>query len=331
MLKTDYSPTNSLILSYPKGFFKDYEALLPFYNELINIIPNDIKQYLIVNNEMAEYDLYKMFSHKNIQPILIEDFDDIWLRDILGFVSGNKIIKPIFKPDYYKNTYTATYLKELSKKIEEIIAKTIGYEIINIPLVMDCGNLITNGDIGFITDKIFRDNQDKDHWEIIEMIQVYFDIYPIFFETSKYDRLGHSDGYLAFLDKNTLCISEYPNLKFLKEDVKYLNKLERLIEAEDLELDLVKIFDRPVDEKAVYSDYHNGDLVYSARGNYINFLQINNNIVLPQFNLPTSKESQYYNSLNRKILSNHGKNVLPINTSNLSKLGGGIRCIIIGV
>jgi hypothetical protein len=53
MIKTDYSKVKDLFLAYPKGFDKENDALSDFFEELIGLIPQEIHQYIIVNNKSA--------------------------------------------------------------------------------------------------------------------------------------------------------------------------------------------------------------------------------------------------------------------------------------
>lgn len=104
MIKPDYSEVKDLFLAYPEGFDDGYHSLKDFYVKLIEIIPDEINLFIIVNNKEAEREINVLFPHKKIKVILIPDFNEIWLRDILGFNTGmNRIYKPIFSPDYCTN------------------------------------------------------------------------------------------------------------------------------------------------------------------------------------------------------------------------------------
>jgi agmatine/peptidylarginine deiminase len=321
MIKTDYSKTTDLFLTYPKGFCDDYNSLTNFYQKLIEVIPDKIHQYLIVNNKEAEVELKSLYPNKNITSVLIEGFNEIWLRDIMGFNVGDKIIKPIYQPTYYKDVYDKDYLKEIDLQVREIINKTIQKEIIDLPLIWDGGNLVTNGKIGFITDKILRDNPERTEDTIKSIIKENLGIEPIIIPTSKNDVLGHSDGYLAFIDDNKICLSHYPYMKTLEEDIKYLKLLEaKLLE---LGLEIIKIYDRPIIERTRKGD----DFLNSARGCYINFINLGDELITPEFTLTTPKETLFYNIVNKEVFSPYNKKVAAINCDALSKMGGVLHCI----
>ena len=60
-------------------------------------------------------------------------------------------------------------------------------------------------------------------------------------------------------------------------------------------------------------------MLFSSRGNFLNFLRINNKIILPKYNLPTKKETQYYNITHQKTFNGLRFEVLRINCDVLSK------------
>lgn len=324
MIRSDFDKVNHLVLPYPRGFDNEYENLTRFFEDLISLVPNDIHQFIIVNNRNAGEIIKLMYPKKNIDTILIDGFNEIWLRDILGFPMGDHIVKPIYKPSYYKNVYTEDYLFELDKQTDAIIQHITGKYPVKMPLILDGGNLITNGDIGIITDKCIRDNTDKSIAVINSTINDFLHIEAVFVETSKNDLLGHSDGYVSFLDNKTLVVSEYPNIPFLAADTTCVNKILDKFESK---YDIVRVQDRPIAEK-VQSGYNTKtDYLFSARGIYINFLNLGSTIVMPNYDLTSSKESKYYNEINNSIINDRKYAVKNINSNLISSLGGVLRCL----
>src|SRR5687768_5265285 len=104
MVKTEFSKVNDLFLAYPLGFQDVPNEVVLFFEKLIGLIPNDIQLFIIVNNKEAENRINRLYGQKRRKILLIEDFHEIWLRDIFGFNTGiNRIYRPIFCPDYYTN------------------------------------------------------------------------------------------------------------------------------------------------------------------------------------------------------------------------------------
>ena len=120
----------------------------------------------------------------------------------------SQIIKPIYKPRYYRKFFDEA---EIIDSYSKIIHSILGVDMKKIPLIWDGGNLVTNGEFGFITDQILHDNK-KTHSEneIIDLIKSTLGIEPIFVPTFSDDPFAHTDGYMNFLNKDTLAIASYP-------------------------------------------------------------------------------------------------------------------------
>jgi agmatine/peptidylarginine deiminase len=329
MIKTEFSKVNDLFLAYPKGFEDISDKVVSFYQKLIGIIPNDIRQFIIVNNEPAGKEIKALYPKKNIEVIEVRNFNEIWLRDIMGFNTGiNRIYRPIFKPDYYNEIYDQEYLDLIETQVKQIFMRSIGAEVVELPLILDGGNLITNGEIGFVTDKVIKQNPEMAIY-IGKILHDYLGIETIMVKSNKKDKLAHTDGYMNFLNKETLCISQYPDIDFLKDDRIYANELYKM--AKSLDLKIIPIYDRPVAEKAVEGseplNSKPGNCLYSARGVFVNFLILNDTIILPEYTIPSYKKEMDYNAVNRQALTNMGYNVIMINCDDLARLGGSLHCI----
>lgn len=308
----------SLLLVYPDSFPSYYSRLCKFYLELYELIPTEIQLNMIVNNEQA----IKKLNNKIDRPfstIVIKGFDEIWLRDFMGFFVNGEVMKPKFKPDYFSKINTIEKLKKINQY------STKANEALNIKkndlnIVWDGGNLVSNGKIGFITDKILDDNKEYSTAELLSRIEYALDIKPILVPTSKFDTLGHIDGYMSFLDENKICISVYPDLPFLKSELKYLGKLRKIAKKEHLEI--IDVKDNPVKERCIVGK----ESIESAKGCYVNFLKLNDTIILPEFDLQSNSKIDD-NNVNRNVFEKLGYNVRSIDCTALSMLGGVLHCI----
>lgn len=319
MLQTDYSKVRGVVLSFPEGNSDPlYFNLTSFYLDLINLIPKELEISLICSEKEVFAKVESLSPHGNLKPIIIDGFQEIWLRDILGFKSGNKVFLPDYSPTYFTNHYSSRYLKKINEQVKDI-HKELSHQIQEFPLKLDGGNFVTNGEISFITEKVRNDNSDID---TVGQIEETLGVKPFFLGHFPHDKLGHSDGYLCFLDTHSIALSVYPEkLSSLRKEKNYLEELKEELVYQ--RFNVISIQDRPVDEK-IKSD---GDWLYSARGSYVNFLRLNDNIILPQFDLPKSNEKIDYNSINKEVLSKAGYKVKVIQADDLYRLGGGLRCI----
>ena len=53
MVQTDYNEVTKILLAYPERFYNGYDELVPFYDELIALIPNNFKIGIITNNNQS--------------------------------------------------------------------------------------------------------------------------------------------------------------------------------------------------------------------------------------------------------------------------------------
>ncbi len=92
--KPDYEPVTKLILAYPERFYNGYDELVPFYEELISLIPDDILIWAITNNDQSSDKLQEQFSHKQLNTLGIRGWDEIWLRDCIEINKEKGVLKP---------------------------------------------------------------------------------------------------------------------------------------------------------------------------------------------------------------------------------------------
>lgn len=326
---TDYSKVNNLLLAYPERFYNEYESLTSFYESLIDIIPNSIQLWVISNNQSSIQKLNQKFHYKKMNVIGLRGWDEIWLRDCIGFKKGKELIKPYYHPNYCEMAGPGfyNYYYKINKLSKIIIKECITDKVINLPLKLDGGNFVNNNSIALLTDKVIADNRELSKNEIVSIIKDFTGLQAIILPKSPNDAVGHLDSNLAFATANKACISNYPSLPFLKQDIEFLYKIRAALEEEKIEV--FEIQDRPIDEAVICNCYRKTKKACfsTARGTYLNFLRLNNTVILPEYTLPTQKETKYYNSINKEILENQGFEVLSINCDQLAKKGGVLHCI----
>jgi agmatine/peptidylarginine deiminase len=327
MITTDFSLVSNLFLAYPDGFQNEYEELVSFYDKVITKIPPEINLFIIVNNLKAKERLKHKFPKKQIEIVIEDSWDEIWLRDVLGIIKDDYIIKPQYEPNYCNYVLANRNLRQLNNGAIRLAEEYIKMGVIQLPLKFDGGNFVANQNFAFMTDKVLSDNKITQK-EVVTIIKDSLGLIPIIVPSNKGDVLGHIDGYMSFLDEETICITEYPKMEIFKNDNDYSNILRGI--CHDLNFRTITINDRPLN----YSIKCECELqkerkccTYTANGNYINFLRLNNTIILPEYTLTTLKETIYYNNINEEILSNLGFQVIKINCDTLAQHGGSLRCL----
>lgn len=324
MIKADFSKSNNLFLAYPKGFSNEYETLESFYNQLIEMIPDSINLSVIVNTKKIQQEIKTTFRHKsNVETIVVNYWDEIWLRDCMGLAADDKIFKPIYSPNYCTLSKETKYFHYLDRLIRRVLSGTTYSNIVDVPLNIDGGNFVHNTKTVFLTEKVYEDNPGKD---VKQIIKDYTNLDAIIVGRHYYDVLGHIDGYMAFKDEGTVFLSEYPNLPHLKQDIKYVKALKSTVE--DNGFTVIPIFDRPIDEPIHCNckGKKTRSCLYSARGVYVNYIRLNNCIIMPEYTIP-QKSKVDYNAINKKIFQSYGFEVLTVNCDQLAKFGGSLHCI----
>ena len=325
MVQTEYSKVTKILLAYPERFYNSYDELVPFFDELIALIPNQYEIGIITNNNQSIRKLEEKFSYKKIEFLGLKGWDEIWLRDCIGLNCKDHILKPQYNPTYCNRKGDVDYYKKINGLSRTIAKDFLKKDVIDLKLIIDGGNFICNDRYVFLTDKVYEINGIYSRNEIDKILYNSTGLEPILIPNNKSDAIGHMDAYISFIDNESAVIANYPSFPFLKDDIDFINHLDEELKANNVKR--IKIYDRPIDEIAYCGCNNSKPCFYSARGNYINYLRLNDTIILPEYNLPTKKETQYYNKTNQEILEGLGFEVLRINCDLLAKFGGVLHCI----
>ncbi|WP_159729946.1 agmatine deiminase family protein [Sphingobacterium sp. 18053] len=327
-MNCEFRKVENIILAYPRSFKNNFNKTTIVIEELIKKIPKNINIQLI-SSSLHDLNILldRIGNERAIESIIIKDWDEIWLRDCIGFINNNKLVKPIYFPMYCDYRFRWKYFKKINQLSKEIIRSFIGKEMIDIPLIWDGGNLINNDRYGFMTSKIIEDNPSFSKFYIEHMIEDYLGIKSIVIPRQKEDAIGHIDGFASFVNDRRLAVSLYPNMPFLKDDNIYLDGILSI--ANDVGLETMRIHDRPIDQsiKCQCRKKKRSGCYSVSRGIYINNIILNDTVILPQYSLPTKKETDYYNRVNVELYTKLGFKTETVNCDNLSQFGGSLHCL----
>ena len=211
---------------------------------------------------------------------------------------------------YLADTYKPKYLKSKAdlETISDVdtICEQIGIKTIKSNIVIDGGNVTRTTDKVIMTDRIFEENPTIERKQLIKELQEYFGVDKLFLlpEQPK-DITGHSDGMVRFLDKQTLIINDY---KEEKEEFKRAFE----IAIHNTGLDYIKI---PYNLNG-----NNYDI--QANGIYINYLQMENTVIIPTFGIKEDDEvvkkfEQFFT----------GQTIATVDSKEIANDGGILNCI----
>lgn len=251
---------------------------------------------------------------KRLEPILIENkiwfgfienTRDIWCRDYMPIQKDtNDFIQFEFFPDYLLEP---KYIAKLTIPSETKIIDKINKE--KSKLIIDGGNIIKSKTTAILTEKIIKENSNLEPKTVISRLKQELGVENIvLIPKQPDDYTGHADGMIRFVDENKLIVNNYKN-----ESDTWRKRMDKALEKTGL-----NIIPYPCEE----TDEKNEGGEFTAKGIYINFAQIGNVILFPQFGLKTDKIAL------KKTKELYPEcNVIPINSNEIADEGGVLNCI----
>ena len=200
---------------------------------------------------------------------------DIWCRDYMPIqTESGKLIQFRYEPSYLKGNKE---LEESRSDVKEVCkVNNIDAQISDINL--DGGNLLICEGRAILSDRIFSENPEKTEKELIDELGKLLECEIIIIKalnSKDEDFTGHADGMVRFVNKNTILGNR------LSDDYKYIqDDRQKIIEKYNL-----KYIDLPFFST---KDSKHRD---SAIGIYVNYLEVNNLIVVPVFGREEDKEA----------------------------------------
>jgi agmatine deiminase len=213
-------------------------------------------------------ELEHILEKHNIHFSLLKGTADIWCRDYMPLqLSADEFLWFWFQPDYYGKKLAQKVTRQLG--LQEQIKGRHYYS----DLVLDGGNLVNSGHKAILTEKVLKDNPGNTRQEIIDQLMYELRLDKvILIPKQPYDWTGQADGMMRFVDENRLFVND-----FIKESPSWKARLARALRNQGLEI---------ITFPYVYTEERNQYDELTAKGCYINFLQVGNLIVLPQFGFP---------------------------------------------
>jgi len=227
---------------------------------------------------------------------------DIWAVDYMPVqLQKDKFFQFKYDPDYLK------YKKyENTKSDGNAICESIDIKSSKSDIVLDGGNVVRSANKVIMTNKVFSENPYIPEKQLILNLKSLFDVDKIvFIPVEKSDFIGHADGMVRFINEDKVFINKYSD-----KDRKFERVLKDCLYNADL--DWVEM---------PYNPYKN-DTNLSAKGIYINYLQMKDVIILPTFGLPEDDEAL-------GIVKEYFKDytISTINCEEIAAEGGVLNCI----
>lgn len=240
----------------------------------------------------------KVLNECKIAFELLPNTKDIWAKDYMPIqVTKERFIRFKYDPDYLKpEPYPQT------KTDSTLVCQSIGLRFEESQINLDGGNVISTANKVIICDKIFGENIHLNKNELCKQLRELFQIDELIFvswEGKEIDFTGHADGMVRFIDEHTVLINDYSY---------HQNGLKKALTEAKLEW-----IPLPCDSGKGYE---------SAIGYYINYLQMEQRIIMPSFR---GKNTDKALRVMEQAFPN--KKIGIVECDDIAKDGGVLNCI----
>jgi agmatine deiminase len=251
-----------------------------------------------------------LLKERKIDFHFIENTRDIWCRDYMPIqVDENNFVQFQYFPDYYLTPKQVKFLT-----LQDEIHYDLDISIKKVELIVDGGNIVKSRTKAFMTEKVISDNKKKHSEKVtLEILRKELQVDEIFIiPRQPNDWSGHADGMVRFYDEDTLIVND-----FSLESPSWKKRFDAAIKKTGL-----KIIELPY----VHSERRSEDGENTAHGCYINFAQVDDTILFPQF----GKEFSNYDALAlnkaKELFEPPKYHVEPINADSIAFGGGVLNC-----
>lgn len=242
-----------------------------------------------------------------IQYGFLPETNDIWCRDYMPIqVSENTFVEYRYDPDYLQSKKERN-----SKTYPDLVCDALHLKTNKTNLILDGGNVIKSDNKVILTDKVFIENKHQyTHDQVISILKNLFGVNDIILIPwdKENEEFGHADGMIRFIIKNNVLINGY-----LKD---YNPKFKR------------SFFSALTHQNLDYTclDFKVSNPREDLNWGYINYLQMKDLLLIPQFGIP--EDQLALNQISQVFPEYAAKGQIEtINASAIVKYGGVLHCI----
>ncbi len=271
------------------------------------MITDNETNFLYFSKELeARSNFFKSFcsllNKHSIRYHILDETKDIWAVDYMPIQSGiDRFIQFKYEPDYLQDdNYILTQTDPIA------VCKTIDLQVIESNIKIDGGNVIKGKNWVILTDKIFKENSSLKKNQLIRELEKLFGVEILIIPQEPNDFTGHADGIVRYYTDDTVIVNRYNP----KDNEGFQKRLKTALKSHGL-----KTVEIP------YNPYQNSN-VDSADGLYINYLQMEDFILLPTFD---KKDDEVAFRQFEQLFPGH--TIETIDSRQISKDGGVLNCI----
>ncbi len=243
-----------------------------------------------------------MLNESAIEYKLLPGTKDIWAIDYMPV--------QVEQNEFVQFTYDSAYLHDLkllhTRSDVDSICRAIKIFPLKSEIILDGGNVVKSFGKAIISNIVFKDNPQIEKNHLIRKLENELQVEQIIFiPWDESDCTGHADGMVRFFDRDTVLINDWSD-----ETIEFQSSFEAALHNAGLHCIEVP-----------YNPYQNKSNI-DATGAYINFLQMENVIILPVFGTADDEKAV---KIFEEIFS--GQTITTIPCKEISKLGGVLHCI----
>ncbi len=222
----------------------------------------------------AASDLLAVLKKHNVMVKELVETKDIWCRDYMPVQnSEGELIQFTYNPSYLRGKQE---WEESRSDVRKVCAAN-GINTVFSNINIDGGNVVLFGDKAILTDRIFEENPDFSRDKLISSLETLLKTKVIIIPAIKTDVTGHADGMVRFVDNETILGNDLSiEYKYIREGV---NKA-----CSENSLRYLNV--------PFFTPKHDRKHKMSAIGIYVNFLEVDDLIVLPQFKVERNRDEE---------------------------------------
>lgn len=246
--------------------------------------------------------LTDLLEKHSIKYDFLKATKDIWCRDYMPIQTGKgKFVQFRYEPSYLKDEL------EFQSEPKEV-CKSNNINPIFSKINFDGGNVVNWSDRAIISDRVFDENPDySSKSKLIAEIEKLLEVEIIVIPQIKSDMTGHADGMVRFVDRNTLIGNDR------EQEYKYWkNGINKVLK--NYGLDYIDI---------PFLEHKERNYPYHAIGCYVNYLEVDNLIVIPIFETEKNKDQEIYDKF-RMVFPD--RKIETINYNEIGFYGGLLNC-----
>jgi agmatine deiminase len=227
---------------------------------------------------------------------------DIWCRDYMPIqVGSNEFTQFRYEPSYLQDE-----LELQSDPIE--VCQVNGIEPKFSQINLDGGNVVNWTDKAILTDRVFDENPEyRNKTKLIDELENLLQAQVIIIPQIKSDMTGHADGMVRFIDQNTILGNSR------KHEYKYWRDgINKVLKEKGLTYIDIPFLDH---KEPKHPDH--------AIGCYVNYLEVQDLIILPVFEVDNNKDEEVI-QLFTQIFPD--RKIETINYNDIGLFGGLLNC-----